>query len=41
MRPAGLDALNASFVAPGAGELIRRRQARRPYKAVWANHERL
>ncbi|MFF1926135.1 hypothetical protein ACFVW8_36915 [Streptomyces sp. NPDC058221] len=38
---ADLDALNASFVAPGAEELILRWQARHPYKVVWANHEPL
>ncbi|MER7414312.1 hypothetical protein [Streptomyces cacaoi] len=36
-----LDALNAVFALPGAGELIRRWQARHPYKAVWVNHEPL
>ncbi|MET7649152.1 hypothetical protein ABZS83_37150 [Streptomyces sp. NPDC005426] len=37
----GLDALNASLMAPGGEELIRRWQARYPYKVVWANHEPL
>lgn len=34
-------ALNASFAAPGAPELIKRWQAKYPYQAVWANHEAL
>ncbi|MEU8702119.1 hypothetical protein AB0C61_31525 [Streptomyces sp. NPDC048680] len=38
---AGLDALNALFLAPGIEEHIRRWQARHPYKVVWANHEPL
>jgi hypothetical protein len=38
---ADLDALNASFVAPGAEELIQRWQSRYAYKVVWANHESL
>lgn len=38
---ADLDALNASFAAPGVGELIRRWQSRYPYQVVWANHEAL
>ncbi|MFJ4898661.1 MULTISPECIES: hypothetical protein [unclassified Streptomyces] len=38
---ADLDALNASFAAPGAEELIRRWQARYPYRVVWANHQPL
>ncbi|MGW3952229.1 hypothetical protein ACWEKM_15175 [Streptomyces sp. NPDC004752] len=38
---ADLDALNASFAAPGAAELIQRWQSRYSYKAVWANHEPL
>ncbi|MFG2597416.1 hypothetical protein [Streptomyces sp. NPDC048462] len=38
---ADLDALNASFTAPGSEELIRRWQGRHPYKVVWANHEPL
>jgi hypothetical protein len=33
-----LDALNASFAAPGIEDLIGRWQARYPYKVVWANH---
>jgi hypothetical protein len=38
---ADLDALNASFTAPGLGEFIRRWQSRYPYRPVWANHEPL
>lgn len=36
-----LEALNASFAAPGVEELIRRWQSRYPYRVVWANHEAL
>jgi hypothetical protein len=38
---ADLDALNASFTAPGAAELIGSWQSRHPYRVVWANHEAL
>ncbi|MFE7116470.1 hypothetical protein ACFU99_13755 [Streptomyces sp. NPDC057654] len=38
---ADVDALNASFAAPGAVELIKRWQARYPYRVVWVNHEAL
>lgn len=38
---ADLDALNASFAAPGAEELIRRWKSRFPYQVVWVNHEPL
>jgi hypothetical protein len=38
---ADLDALNASFTAPGLGEFIQRWQSRYPYRPVWANHEPL
>lgn len=38
---ADLDALNASFTAPGLEEVIKRWQSRHPYKVVWANHEPL
>ncbi|MFJ8752690.1 hypothetical protein ACIREO_25645 [Streptomyces sp. NPDC102441] len=38
---ADLDALNASFTAPGAEALIQRWQAQFPYKVVWVNHEPL
>lgn len=36
---AGLDALNASFTAPGLEEFIGRWQSRYPYQVVWVNHE--
>ncbi|WP_326658431.1 hypothetical protein [Streptomyces sp. NBC_00385] len=36
-----LDALNASFAAPGLEEVIRHWQSRHPYKVIWANHEPL
>ncbi|WP_282085321.1 hypothetical protein [Streptomyces tendae] len=39
LRLADLDALNATFTMPGALDLIKRRQARHPYQAVWVNHE--
>ncbi|MFE7118696.1 hypothetical protein ACFU99_25090 [Streptomyces sp. NPDC057654] len=35
------DGLDAVFAVPGAVELIKRWQARYPYKAVWVNHEEL
>lgn len=38
---ADLDALNASFGAPGLEEFIQRWQSRHPYRVVWANHEPL
>jgi hypothetical protein len=38
---ADVDALNASFAAPGVEEFIGRWQSRYPYRAVWANHEPL
>lgn len=38
---ADLDALNASFTAPGLEEFIQRWQSRYPYKIVWVNHEPL
>lgn len=38
---ADLDALEASFTVPEAGELIGRWQSRRPYRAIWVNHEPL
>lgn len=38
---ADLDALNASFTAPGLEDVIKRWQSRHPYKVVWANHEPL
>jgi hypothetical protein len=38
---ADLDALNASFAAPGVEELIGRWQSRYAYQVVWANHEPL
>ncbi|MEU6994952.1 MULTISPECIES: hypothetical protein [unclassified Streptomyces] len=38
---ADIDALNATFAMPEAVGLIRRWQARYPYKAVWVNHEPL
>ncbi|MFG2593455.1 hypothetical protein OG379_31900 [Streptomyces sp. NBC_01166] len=38
---ADLDALDASFAAPGVEALIRRWQSRFPYKVVWVNHEPL
>ncbi|GHA82085.1 hypothetical protein GCM10010330_40360 [Streptomyces tendae] len=41
LRLTDLDALNATFTMPGAVDLIRRWQARHPYRAVWANHEPL
>ncbi|MFE2373721.1 hypothetical protein [Streptomyces sp. NPDC059398] len=41
MRLTGLDALNAVYALPGAVDLIKRWQARHPYKAIWANHEPL
>jgi hypothetical protein len=36
-----VDALNASFAAPGAADLIERWQAEYPYRVVWVNHEAL
>ncbi|MFB7599080.1 hypothetical protein [Streptomyces sp. NPDC056160] len=36
---ADTDALAKAFEAPGLHELIRRWQARHPYKVAWANHE--
>lgn len=36
-----LEALNASFAAPGVEELIGHWQSRYPYRVVWANHEAL
>lgn len=38
LRLADLDALNATFTMPGAADLIKRWQARHPYKTVWVNH---
>ncbi|MEU7045047.1 hypothetical protein AB0A77_28880 [Streptomyces varsoviensis] len=38
---ADVEALNASFAAPGAVELIKRWQAKYPYRVVWVNHEEL
>nr|WP_280888652.1 hypothetical protein [Streptomyces sp. LBL] len=38
---ADLDALNIAFTLPGIGEFIDSWQARRPYKAIWVNHEPL
>ncbi|BCL27040.1 hypothetical protein GCM10017557_18990 [Streptomyces aurantiacus] len=38
---ADLDALNAAFTIPGAGDLIKRWQSRYPNKAIWVNHEPL
>ncbi|WP_327174327.1 hypothetical protein OG599_02850 [Streptomyces sp. NBC_01335] len=38
---ADLDALDAAFALPGIGEFIAGWQARRPYKAIWVNHEPL
>ncbi|HEX3962074.1 MAG TPA: hypothetical protein VHZ03_36510 [Trebonia sp.] len=38
---ADLDALNASFTAPGLEEVIAQWESRYPYKVVWANHEPL
>lgn len=38
---AGLDARDAAFALPGVGEFIQSWQARRPYKAIWVNHEPL
>ena len=38
---ADVDAVNASFAAPGLEEFIGRWQSRFPYKVVWANHEPL
>ncbi|MGW6063216.1 hypothetical protein [Streptomyces sp. NPDC055189] len=38
---ADLDALDAAFALPGLGEFIAGWQARRPYKAIWVNHEPL
>ncbi len=38
---ADVEALNASFAAPGAVELIKRWKARYPYRVVWVNHEAL
>uniref|UniRef100_A0AAU3GQ09 Stress-response A/B barrel domain-containing protein n=1 Tax=Streptomyces sp. NBC_01401 TaxID=2903854 RepID=A0AAU3GQ09_9ACTN len=38
---ADLDALNASFVAPGVEEFIRDWKSRFPYQVVWVNHEPL
>ncbi|MFS8197261.1 hypothetical protein ACLVWQ_01110 [Streptomyces sp. CWNU-52B] len=38
---ADLDALGAAFALPGVGEFIAGWQARRPYKAIWVNHEPL
>ncbi|WP_307543763.1 hypothetical protein [Streptomyces sp. V3I8] len=36
-----LGALDSAFALPGVGEFIGRWQARRPYKAIWVNHEPL
>ncbi|SPL99074.1 unnamed protein product [[Actinomadura] parvosata subsp. kistnae] len=41
LRLADLDALHATFTMPGAADLIKRWQARHPYKAIWVNHEPL
>ncbi len=41
LRLAALDALNATSTMPGAADLIKRRQARHPYKAIRVNHEPL
>ncbi|WP_399880219.1 hypothetical protein ACGH7X_00635 [Streptomyces sp. BBFR51] len=38
---ADLDALDIAFALPGIGEFIQSWQARRPYKAIWVNHEPL
>lgn len=38
---ADTNALAAAFRAPGVHEVIRRWQARYPYRAAWANHEPL
>ncbi len=38
-RVADRDALAALLSAPGAGDIIRTWQARRPYKVAWVNHE--
>jgi hypothetical protein len=38
---ADLDALNTAFALPGIGAFIDSWQARRPYKAIWVNHEPL
>ncbi|WP_353940226.1 hypothetical protein ABII15_00590 [Streptomyces sp. HUAS MG91] len=38
---ADLDTLNDSFSLPSVGEFISSWQARRPYKAIWVNHEPL
>lgn len=35
---ADMEALGAAFADPGVGELIRRWQARYPYKVAWVNH---
>ncbi|WP_446033639.1 hypothetical protein [Streptomyces olivaceus] len=37
LRLTDLDALNATFTMPGAVDLIKRRQGRHPYKAIWVN----
>ncbi|MEW2447114.1 hypothetical protein AB0896_06070 [Streptomyces parvulus] len=37
----GLADLDATFTMPGALDLNKRRQSRRPYKAIWVNHEPL
>lgn len=38
---ADLDALDTAFTLPDFGEFIAGWQARRPYKAIWVNHEPL
>ncbi|MFR0366805.1 hypothetical protein [Streptomyces sp. MCC20] len=39
-RP-GIDVLDAVFALPGAVDLVRRRQGRHPYRAIWVNHDPL